>query len=145
MIKTIKINENHELTLSNNLAWAMEYREQFGHDIVPDLLPIVSAIIELMNELTDGEKFDVKKIDKDVLQSALIDLAGVQFVDFINLIWAMAKAADESTPEPKKWVRQFDEFPLDIIAPDAFKLLVEGLVSSKNLPRLNLAEAKKQK
>lgn len=142
MIKTIRIDDDHELTLSNNTGWAMEYREQFGHDIIPDLLPALSAIISLLGEV-DKKGFDIRKIDKDTLQDALINLSGIQFVDFINLIWAMAKTADEKIKEPKKWIKEFDTFPLDVIAPQAFTLLVEGLVSTKNLPRLNLAEATK--
>ena len=126
MIKTIKIDENTELTLSNNIGWAMEYREQFGHDIIPDILPAVSAIIDLLGEIKDG------KID-------------LQFIDFINLVWALAKNADDEIPEPKKWVKQFETFPLDIIAPEVFKMIMEGFISSKNLPRLNLAEAKTEK
>lgn len=147
MIKTIKIDDNTELTLSNNIGWAMEYREQFGHDIVPDLLPVVSAVISLFDEIPQDKKgkIDLKRVNKDVLQDALINLAGLQFVDFINLIWALAKNADDKIPEPKKWVKQFETFPLDIIAPEVFKLITEGFVSSKNLPRLSLAEATKQK
>lgn len=142
MIKTIRIDDEHELTLSNNIGWAFEYREQFGHDIIPDLLPALSAIISLLGEV-DKKGFDIKKIDKDTLQDALINLAGIQFVDFINLLWAMAKTADETIKEPRKWVKEFETFPLDVVAPQAFTLLVEGLISTKNLPRLNLAEAKK--
>lgn len=141
MIKSIKFNDNCEVELSNNIGWAMEYREQFGHDIIPDLLPAVSAIISILGE-TEQKHFDIRKIDKGVLQDALINLAGLQFVDFINLCWAMAKTADEKTPVPKKWIKQFDDgFFVDRVAPDVFGLLVEGLVSSKNLPSLNLAEA----
>lgn len=140
MIKTIKIDEERELTLSNNIGWAFEYREQFGHDIIPDLLPALSAVISLLGEI-DKNGFDIKKVDKDTLQDALINLAGIQFIDFINLIWAMAKTADDSIKEPKKWVKEFDTFPLDVIAPQAFKLLIDGLISTKNLPRLSLAGA----
>lgn len=143
MVKTIKIDDEHELTLSNNIGWAMEYREQFGHDIIPDLLPAVSAIISMLSEFSE-KKFDIRKADKDVLQDALINLAGIQFVDFINLIWAMAKTADDKIKEPRKWIKDFETFPLDVIAPEAFTLLVEGLVSTKNLPRLRLAEATKK-
>lgn len=140
MIKAIKFNDNCEIELSNNIGWAMEYREQFGHDIIPDLLPAVSAIISLFGELNG--KFDIKKIDKDVLQEALINLAGLQFVDFINLCWAMAKTADEKTPTPKKWIKQFDDgFYLDKVFPEVFGLIMNGLVSTKNLQSLNLAEA----
>lgn len=136
MIKSVKVNENTELLLSNNIGWAMEYRDQFGHDIVPDLLPVVSAIASFIGE-ANLKKFDIKKIDRDVIQDALINLAGVQFVDFLNLVWAMNKTADEKTPLPKKWVSQFDDgFYLDIVAPEVFNMLLSGLVSSKNLQSL---------
>ena len=106
MIKTINIGEK-EVKLSNNIGWAMEYRGQFGHDIIPDLLPVISAVIALVKEA--GTKPDFKKVDTEVIQDALINLAGLQFVDFINLIWALAKTADESIEEPRKWVKQFEK------------------------------------
>ena len=49
---------------------------------------------------------------------------------------AFCKAYDDDTEDPNKWVRQFDEFPLDIIAPAIFELLTKGLISSKNLKSL---------
>lgn len=132
MVKSIKVNDNTELLLSNNIAWAMEYRDQFGHDIVPDILPVVSAVASFIGE-ANLKNFDIKKIDRDVLQDALVNLAGVQFVDFLNLVWAMNKTADPKTPLPRKWADQFDGgFYLDTVAPEVFNLLMAGLVSSKN-------------
>ena len=37
---------------------------------------------------------------------------------------------------PKRWVRQFDEFPLDVVGPAVFDMVLKGFVSSKNLKRL---------
>lgn len=140
MIKTIKISKDKELTLSNSLAWAMIYKDQFGHDIVPDIMPIVSAATKLFGELGKHTGQDVsemlKNLDGDVLQSAMIELCAVQFTDFVNLVWAMAKTNDDDIETPEKWVRQFDTFPLDLIAPAVFELLLKGLVSSKNLRSL---------
>lgn len=140
MIKTIKISKDKELTLSNSLAWAMIYKDQFGHDIVPDIMPIVSAIAKLFGELQKNSGQDMtallKNLDGDVLQSAMIELCAVQFTDFINLVWAMAKANDDDIETPEKWARQFDTFPLDIIAPAVFELMTKGLISSKNLKSL---------
>ena len=140
MIKTIKISKDKELTLSNSLAWAMIYKDQFGHDIVPDIMPIVSAVTKLFGELQKNSGQDMtallKNLDGDVLQSAMIELCAVQFTDFINLVWAMAKANDDDIETPEKWVRQFDTFPLDIIAPAVFELMTKGLISSKNLKSL---------
>lgn len=140
MIKTIKISKDKDLTISNNLAWAMIYKSQFGHDIVPDIMPIVSAVTKLLGELGKMAGKDMaevlKDLDGDTIQSALIELCALQFTDFINLTWAMAKANDDGIENPEKWVREFDQFPVDIIAPAVFDLLLKGLVSSKNLKSL---------
>ena len=140
MIKTIKLGKDKELTLSNNLAWAMIYKSQFGHDIVPDIMPIVSALAKLFGELSRYNGQDIgeiiKKIDGDVLEQALIELCAVQFTDFVNLVWAFAKANNDDIETPAEWVKQFDEFPLDIIAPAVLELLTKGLISSKNLKSL---------
>lgn len=140
MIKTIKISKDKDLTISNNLAWAMIYKSQFGHDIVPDIMPIVSAVTKLLGELGKMAGKDMtevlKDLDGDTIQSALIELCALQFTDFINLTWAMAKANDDDIETLEKWVREFDQFPVDIIAPAVFDLLLKGLVSSKNLKSL---------
>lgn len=142
MIKTIKLSKDKELTLSNNLAWAMIYKAQFGHDIIPDIMPIISAVTKLFGEMSKYTGQDigvlVKNLDSDTLQDAMIELCAVQFTDFVNLVWAFAKANDDDIEAPEKWVRQFDEFPLDIIAPAVFDLLVKGLISSKNLKSLRI-------
>ena len=135
MIKTIKISEDKELTISNNLAWATIYKDQFNHDIVPDIMPILSAILKLIGEIGPSRVKDLAK-HSDALESALIELCSLQFVDFLNLVWALAKAYDDDVEAPEKWVRQFDEFPLDIIAPAVLEVMAKGLVSSKNLKSL---------
>ena len=140
MIKTIKISKDKELTLSNNLAWAMIYKSQFGHDIVPDIMPIISALSKLFGELSKYSGQEVtellKNMDGDVIEQALIELCAIQFTDFINLVWSLAKADNDDIETPEKWVREFDEFPLDIIAPAVFELMTKGLISSKNLKSL---------
>lgn len=146
MIKTIKLNDEKELTLSNNLAWATIYRDQFGHDIVPDVMPILSAVLRLINEVKDYTDVNeiIKTVNFDTLQDTLIELCAFQFTDFINLVWAFAKANDENTEAPEKWVRQFDEFPLDIIVPAVFELLTKGMISSKNLKSLQRKKTPKK-
>lgn len=148
MKKTIKLYKDCEITLSNNAGWLMEYREQFGHDIVPDILPIVSAITKLLGDLSENGGKPVveaiKGIRTDSMEDALIELASLQAVDVINVIWAMAKTADDEIDPPKKWIRQFEAFPLDVILPEVWKLVLEGFVSTKNLKSLNEVGAKKK-
>ena len=144
MIKTIKIG-NKEVRLDNNVGWAMTYRDQFGQDIIPTLMPMFAAALDIMSGLADeaGKGGDMsvsdilKMADGDALINAAAHLGGLEFVDFINITWALAKNADDDIPEPKVWVRQFDEFPVDTIAPEVVKLVFKGVISSKNLKRLN--------
>lgn len=143
MEKTITI-DNKEVRLNNNAAWAMEYKDQFGRDIVPVLLPAVATIIEgLSSVLTEAD--DVQNITAKTIAEAiegrtmdvLLPMFQVEFVDVvINVTWALAKCADEDIPEPKRWIRQFDEFPLDAIVPEVYELIMKGFASSKNWKRL---------
>ena len=140
MIKTIKIDKDTSLTLSNNLGWVINYKNQFGHDILPDIMPIVSAITSVIGEIARNESKDVlemiRTLDHDTVQNALLELCAIQFTDFIHLVWALAKANDKDIADPDTWVEQFDSFPIDLIAPAVFELLTKGLISSKNLKSL---------
>lgn len=143
MEKTIKIDKK-SVRLSNNLGWVMEYRDQFNHDIIPTLMPMLAAVLDVLGGVvetvgkTKEVGFDdlIKAVNSDKMLDALIHMSGLEFVELINIIWAMAKAADESIPEPREWVRQFNSFPLDDITPVVFRLIVEGVMSSKNVKRL---------
>lgn len=148
MKKTIKLYKDCELTLSNNAGWLYEYRDQFGHDIVPDIMPIISAVFKALKELSKQSGKPVidvlKGLDEDLVDDALIELASLQSVDLINIIWAMAKCADDEIDEPRIWIRQFEAFPLDVIVPKVWSLVLEGFVSSKNLKSLNEVGATKK-
>lgn len=141
MQKTIKIDSKTSLKLDNNVGWLFVYRDQFGRDIVPTLVPVLNAGIDLVFGIyreTGGSftKESIMQIDTDAVTDALIQATTIEAVDLINIVWAMAKNADDEIPEPREWVRQFDTFPLDLIAPEVFKMLYKGMVSTKNSKRL---------
>lgn len=144
MIKTIKIGDK-DVELDNNIVWALNYRNQFGKDIIPTLMPLAAAIIDIISGVvrsgaTDDGALDFRKMfenmDDDAVTNAVIHLSGLELNDFIELTWALAKTADASIPEPEKWLRQFDAFPLDEVGPAVFDMVISGIVSSKNLKRL---------
>ena len=142
MEKVIKIGKQ-EVRLNNNVAWTMEYRDQFGKDIVPTLMPVLASMIEgVSTVIAETGKAEITMTDlAEALQGRTLDVLlpmfQVEFVDtIINVTWAMAKAADEDIEPPKKWVRQFETFPIDVIAPAVYELVLKGFVSSKNLKRL---------
>lgn len=143
MERTISINEI-DVTLNNNVNWFFIYKNQFGHDIVPTLMPLLATTINLAAGLLDetgkSENVQVRDIlaiaDSDAMINALIHLSGMEFTEVINIFWAMAKNADESIPEPSRWIRQFDVFPVDEIIPVLVEMIVSGVTSSKNLERV---------
>lgn len=146
MEKTIKIG-NIPVRLNNNAGWALEYRDQFGRDIIPTIMPAFAAAIDIVSGLIKdtGKTSDIyiedilALSDGDTLIDAVIHMGGLEFVDFINLTWALAKCADENIPEPREWIRQFDVFPVDTIGPAIIDLIYKGVVSSKNQKRLESA------
>lgn len=143
MEKTIKIGDK-EVRLNNNVGWAMIYRDQFGRDILQTLTPMFASALDviggIISQTGKTKNFEMEDLlavmDGDSLLDALAHIGTFEFVDVINLTWALAKTADEDLPDPKIWVREFDTFPIDVIAQEVFGLLIGGLVSSKNLRRL---------
>lgn len=143
MEKTIKIGEQ-EVRLSNKLSWALIYRDQFGRDIIPTIMPMLAAALDILagivKETGKAEELTVSDLaeiaDGDALLNAYLHLSGLEFTDFINITWSLAKCADDSIPEPMTWVAQFEEFPVDEIGPVVVSLIFNGVVSSKNRNRL---------
>ena len=143
MEKIIKIGDK-DVRLDNNIGWTMAYRDQFGKDILPVIMPFITTMIESVSAVladaeTDGE------ITAEGIANALsghsldvvLPLYQAEFVDLIiNVCWAMAKHADETIDPPKKWVRQFEGFYLDEIIPELADLVIKGVVSLKNRERL---------
>lgn len=144
MIKTVKIGSK-EVILDNNVGWTLIYKDQFGQDIIPSIMPLLAGALDvvsgLFQEAGDKEEISIdtlaKLADGDALVNAMVHIGGFEFVDFLNITWAMAKNADDSIPEPREWIKGFDEFPVDVIGVDVVKLIFKGMISSKNLKRLN--------
>ena len=151
MEKTIKIGKK-SVRLNNNISWAIVYRDQFGRDIIPALMPLLASALDIISGLInetgkteDIELADLAKLaDGDALLNAVIHLGGFEFTDLICITWALAKCADEDIPAPREWIAQFDSFPIDVIAPEVFTLIFKGVVSSKNLKRLETLKGRIQ-
>ena len=130
MKKIIEINEGQPIEIDSSLGWLFCYREQFGHDIMPDLLPLLDAALGALNEL--GEESNVvEMLDEEAVGRIIVALSSLEFVTVINILWAMNKNAG-GMQNPKEFVNQFDVFPMDIVVPELFRVIVESSVSSKN-------------
>lgn len=141
MEKIIKIGDV-DVKLSNNVGWTMEYRDQFGVDILPQILPLAQSITEGLAAVVGEcglQGLDAQDIAKAVQGNTLdimVPLSQLNFTDLVGITWAMAKDADSSIDPPRQWVKQFDSFPVDVIVPEILDLLRVGFASSKNRDRL---------
>lgn len=143
MEKTINIGDT-PVTLNNNIGWAFAYRDQFGRDIIPSVMPLLASMIDVIGGLVGelGKTDEITPADiaalagTEAMAEAYAHLSVLELTDAINITWAMAKCADDSIPEPGRWVRQFESFPLDEVLPAVITLLVRGVVSTKNQKRL---------
>lgn len=143
MQKVVKINSKQSIKLDANFSWLYAYRNQFGVDIAPKLIPALNAGVALYAEVAKhtGEGQTAADIFREIpaleIQNAITELAGLELVDLVNIIWALAKAADDTIDPPEVWVRQFDTFPLDVILPAAVGLVLDSSISTKNLKTLH--------
>ena len=153
MESTIKIGDK-DVRVNNRAGWTITYRDQFGHDIVPTLMPLFAGALDivsgLIKETGKTENVGIEDIlavtDGDALINAFIHLSGFEFVEILNITWAMAKEADDSIADPKTWIREFKTFPVDVVVPEVVKLAFKGMCSSKNLERLReITESLKKK
>ena len=121
------------------------YRGQFGRDILPDILPLISAGVDIaINMLGESEGETVQEkianMDSDKVESAMLSLAGLELTTFLQIVWAMnanarKKSGEEIVPFDE-WVEHQEEFPVDLIVPAVAGMLTKSMVSSKNLKRL---------
>lgn len=141
MVKTIQIGDR-SVEINTSAGWFYEYRENFGHDILPDIMPILESVLNatasILNE--SGGKFNEKEILKamnnDYLVDAFIKMAGMEITTLYNIFWALAKNADRKIEQPKAYFNGFEVFPIDEILPVMFSAIVDSSVSSKNVKSL---------
>lgn len=150
MIKTIDLGSGREITLTNDVSWFIEYRDQFGQDIVPTLMPLllgvtqgISAVVEEAGGLDNmNEETFFRVIGTDAFVDIALKLSAFEMVDILYITWAMAKAYDQNIKEPKTWIRSLggenhEEIPLaDVVIPAVADLVLKGVLSSKNSKRL---------
>ena len=138
MIKTIDIGNGQTFEINSSNGWLYTYQEQFGHDVLPVLLPAAEALIQAFAKVAknaDGNVSDVSGLlstaDDEALTDMFITLSGMQLTTVTNIVWAMAKNAKSDIEEPRTWLNKFDVFPWDIIVPQALTAALEACVSKK--------------
>lgn len=148
MIKEFNL-EGKRIEVNASLGWLYEFRDRFGHDILPVLMPAVESVLAAIAgvlEDTGRPLADSKgEINAEVLAAAFnneslvdafIKLSGMEVKTVTDIFWALAKNADDSIPGPKEFLNSFEVFPMDQILPGMLSVIVESSVSSKKAKRL---------
>lgn len=141
MIKTIQIDDR-SVEINTSAGWFYEYRENFGHDILPDIMPVLESVLNATASVLSesGGKFNEKEILKamnnELLVDAFMKMAGLEIITMYNIFWAMAKNANRKIEQPRDYFNDFDVFPMDEILPQMFVGIVDSSISSKNAKSL---------
>lgn len=114
MEKTLTI-DGKQVRFKSTAATPLRYKAQFGSDYFADLMKMLPLV---------NMKDDIEKLDYEALR--LID-----FEVFYNIIWALAKTADKTIPEPIEWLDGFDEFPILEILPQLQDLIASSFQGKK--------------
>lgn len=114
MEKTLTI-DGKQVRFKSTAATPLRYKAQFGSDYFADLMKMFPLV---------NMKDDIEKLNYEALR--LID-----FEVFYNIIWALAKTADKTIPEPIEWLDGFDEFPILEILPQLQDLIASSFQSKK--------------
>ena len=115
-----------EINTSNR--WAYIYLDTFGHDIMPDLVPLLDTFLGVVVDAVNG-----KEVNQDGVQDALY---GAEYTTALNVIWALAKNADDSIPEAPEWYDSFEKFEDVEVIPKVFEKLIERMIGTKKLKLL---------
>ena len=141
MIREIRI-EDKKIEIDSSAGWLYEYRDRFGHDILPDIMPIIESVlaagISVLQESGGevNEKTIMDALNNDALVEAFIKVSGMETLTIFNIFWAMAYNANDKIQRPKEFFNQFERFPLDIVVPALFYTIIDSSISSKNSERL---------
>lgn len=134
MLKTIKI-DGKEIRFESNAALGYVFKAQCGYDILTVLLPMLSELLANADELFEKKSGSILPSDIGTLLEGVysLELSNIQ-----DLIWTMAKLADDGIAEPTKWYAQFEEFPLLDVSMELFPMLLSTMISKKKLSEMRI-------
>ena len=147
MIKNIILNDQ-PVEINTAMGWLFRYRETFGNDILPDLLPLLESLVlaatDFLEDSEDGPTLSglLAGIREGRFIQALAMLGGLETITILQIIWSMQKEANEETPGFREWTKQTDTCYLDEIIPELFWAICDTLVSKKKMERLRNAAGK---
>lgn len=131
MEKVIQI-DGKNITFKANAAFPIIYKNQFGKDILTIIMPIISDILKGADELLESKD----GIKPSNLGELLENVYSLELNDVLNLVWTMAKIADDKIKEPIVWYSEFEEFPIFDVAKELMTVLIPSLITKKKLTKI---------
>lgn len=133
MKKEIKVDKDHKFMIDTGLGWAYVYKEQFGTDVLPETVPLIESAFGIAADFYDSS--DAVTV-RDLISEAAGTLSGTDLTTLTNIIWALAKNADESIPEPREFYNQFDCFSVTDILPKIIWTMADSILPTKKVKSL---------
>lgn len=131
-MQTVITIDGRKVPFKASASIAHRYKAHFNKDLLDIAMPLISSVYAGMQE---GE------LDLELLfEKASYNL---ELVDLYNLIWVMAKTADDSIPEPIAWFDSFEEFPGIDIAKELWKILLPSMLTTEESKKNLMKKAKK--
>lgn len=126
MIKEIKVDKDTKFEINTAYGWLYIYEEYTGEDVLPQLVPLIESVLGAVADSLDGD------VDaRDIISEAMGAMAGTKATTLTNILWAMAKNADETIPNAKEWYNSFDKMPGDEVFGEALWCLAQTLTPKK--------------
>lgn len=134
MEKTITI-DGKEVRFKATASFPLIYKANFNVDVLTIIMPLLSEVIGGASGMVTEETFKTGSLllTPETISMALEGVYSLELIDIMNLLWTMAKCADDEIPDPVKWFGEFDEFPIIDIAVQVFPMLFSSLLSKKKL------------
>lgn len=134
MEKTITI-DGKEVRFKATASFPLIYKANFNVDVLTMIMPLISEVVGGADGMVTEETFKTGSLllTPETISMALEGVYSLELIDIMNLLWTMAKCADDEIPDPVKWFGEFDEFPIIDIAVQVFPMLFSSLLSKKKL------------
>lgn len=134
MIKNILI-DGKEVKVNSSSRWFFIYKQQFGHDILLDVMPFMEGLAVLLAEQEDDGsgtiKTDMGVFSLDEITRAFSSFSMLEMTTLYEVIWALAYNADETIGPPEEWINRFDRIELDTVFPAVIEVLADSCLSEK--------------
>lgn len=118
MEKTLKI-DGKDVRFKCTAGTLIRYRNQFNREFMAD--------ITKLKDIENG------------------DISGLSLAPFYDIIWIMAKTADDTIPDMLTWYDSFDEFPILDVFPELQELLIAALKTKNSQAAVHPAAKRRRK